>query len=62
MLKPSIIGWLERTAGYIATAVRPNEATLSKRQLLKILYSIEDSANAALADIESRKVGGNEVR
>lgn len=55
MLKPSIIAWMEKTASYIELSIKPHEATLSKRQLLKILYSLADSANAALADIETRK-------
>lgn len=45
----SIVAWLEQCCHIVAT-IHPQESTVSKRELLSIIYKLESSGNIALAD------------
>lgn len=45
----AVMVWLEQVTGHVMM-IRTEEATISRRQLLKILYQFGDNAEKALAD------------
>lgn len=45
----ALLKWLEQVAGHVMM-IRTEEATISRRQLLKIVYQFGDNAERALAD------------
>lgn len=49
-----IANWLERCCAVIAT-IHPQEASVSKRELLNVLAQLEEGASRALADARALK-------
>lgn len=45
----AVMHWLEEVAGHVMM-IRKEEATVSRRQLLKIIYQFGDNAERALSD------------
>lgn len=45
----AVMSWLESVVGHVMM-IRTEEATISRRQLLKIIYQFGDNAERALAD------------
>lgn len=60
---PAKLQAIERWLGYVLGCVnniRENESTISRRQLLQILYSIGDSAINAIAEFTPPPAGKSE--